>query len=195
MRTGTTCETADTFGLCHEGSTCDGAARCVAKAKPANEPCRAAGAQGGCDIGDACDGTSLECPRQGEELGCGIDVTKTKPEAKKARVDCTAEKLGGVAIDATACEAGGDVEAASAPIGVGAAAVRRSVPVIDVVSKPLKKAKKGKGKRTLKLRLNQQGRDFLKGSATGSLTVRVTATIRVGNGSRSANKFLEFRRR
>lgn len=58
---GTACGSANA-AACDAPDTCDGAGACIARVKPLNTTCRAAGANATCDPAEVCDGVSTTCP-------------------------------------------------------------------------------------------------------------------------------------
>jgi CSLREA domain-containing protein len=188
--TGQPCRVSRELGLCHERSTCSGSGQCVHQAMQAGTVCRNPDTLGSCDGGDVCDGQSLGCPLAGAEAGCTIAV-----DEKSHQVKCTAEKIGDVRQQETACEAEGKHEG-SGPNAMGAVTLNGGgETVVDPISKHLRRARRA-SRRTLKLKLNTRGKNLLKGSPSGTLVVRVYVTLRNGpRGVRQAQQLFTFLRK
>jgi probable HAF family extracellular repeat protein len=190
IKTGQPCRLPGELGACHERSTCNGSAQCVHQPVQIGTLCRNPGALGSCDRGDVCDAQSLECPVEGGEAGCTITV-----DEKLHRVKCAAQKVADVSRWETACEAEGTREERGAASLRAVTANGGGERVVDPISKPLKTGQRAR-RLTLKLKLNARGRALLKQSPSGTLVVRIQATLKNGStGLKRVTRLLTFLRK
>ena len=189
-----TCEIEGALGDCHDGSICNAEAECVPIAKAAGEQCRSAGVGGdSCDVGDVCDGSSLECPFTGKE-GCkvGIDIAKNRV----AKISCRAPNFPDFLKKAT-CEGEGSLADDGTARAVGFE-TSPNIRVMDLRRRVLKASSKTAPERrvALSLHLNAAGKLQLRNSASGRLNVRVVVRLNNGGtGERTVEKIVQFLRK
>jgi cysteine-rich repeat protein len=179
---------------CDAPDRCDGQGSCSSQREPTGVPCRVRGSLGECDIGDACDGASPECPLGGADAGC----TATMPDqtdGKNIPVTCEApgDTLQG---GPSRCEAVGFAEAPGAGVAV-ARTLASQEGLVQVTRTKRGRLRKGRGadprRRRLKLELNRTGREFLQ--TNGSLPVLVRVTVTHGRSVRTLERIVTVLRK
>jgi hypothetical protein len=169
---------------CDEGARCDGLTGACPPSTPSDPTVVCFLPKTDCDALVQCDGVHLDCPRDGTNGACTVDIPDQVPAEAGADITCTAP-LAKIGEGGSRCSAVGNEDA-------GSDALRGRNPR-RLAGKRHAKLKKADDARrvTLRLRLNKRGKLLLADHPDG-LTIHVVVTVRHGDGEVPVNKLVKF---